>query len=539
MSRFPTFLTLIPLLLGAPALSSRAPAGSIIENTALYEDAAGNAVSSPTVRLTVSAVCSASLSASPPQTARAGETRTYPLTLTNTGNADQTFGLNLETGALQGQVFQDANANGVLDPGEPPVAQISLAPDQSVALLVRLKAGAGGPASATLRTGCEGQPLVSVLTLNSQFTPLTVTKVALGDTTVSTGETLDYRIAVRNDTLVSSGPAFAEDLLPLGLAYLSADGNPEVTTDPTGRTRLRWTLGDLTPGAEVSFLLHTRVLPMQDDALIENVAEATSTAGRVTSTPPAVVRAFDSRLVIVKSATPRVGEPGGVATYTLTVTNPSPAKVSDVTLKDTPDTGLTYLPGSSAINGRAVPDPDTQDGSLRFALGTLASGQSVTVTYRLRLPLESGTLDNVAFATGQGSMGPVIAQVKSNNGVAAVIVRRVQLGGQALLAGRVYADDNRNLKYDPGIDRPVKGARMMLAGGREAFTDRNGNYSFNTLTPGRYAVYLDPRSVTLSASSVPQDRGVTGSRELDVTNLTTSDFPLTTRGGSVGPLEKR
>jgi len=533
MSRFAALL-LVPLM-----LSAQAPAGSVIENTALYQDASGTTLASPTVRLTVAAVCSASLSTTPAQNARAGETRLYPVVLTNTGNANQTFPLQLDTGTLQGQVFLDADANNQLDPADPQVTQVTLGPDQGAHLLVRLKAAGAGTVSATLRTGCEGQPLSSVLTLDSRSAPLSIEKVVLGDTTVSTGETLDYRVTVRNDTLIDSGPARVQDLLPSGLSYLSADGTPAVSTDPDGRTRLDWSLSNLAPGEQVQYLLHTRVLPMQDDALIENVAEASSVAGRVTSTPPAVVRAFDSRLVIVKSADPRVGEPGGVVTYTLTVSNPSPAKVSDVVLRDTPDTGLSYLPGSSTVSGRKSADPASDGASLVFNLGTLVGGQSVTVTYRLRLPLESGTLDNTAFATGQGSMGPVIAQVKSNNGVAAVVVRRQQLGGQALLVGRVYADDNGNLKYDPGIDRPVKGARVMLAGGREAFTDRNGNYSFNTLTPGRYAVYLDPRSVTLTPSRVPQDRGVTGSRELDVTNLTTADFPLTTRGGSVGPLEKR
>ena len=146
--------------------------------------------------------------------------------------------------------------------------------------------------------------------------------------------------------------------------------------------------------------------------------------------------------------------------------------------------------------------------------------------------IEGQTVPNLVIAP-VGANGKVVAKVLSNTGSVEVARRSRLFGGQAEIAGRVYVDRSGSGHYVRGVDTPVPGARILLAGGQEALTDSQGRYHFADLTPGLYALRLDPGSAPWAARPWPGDRGLTGSRNADVVGLTNIDFPLQPNTGSV------
>jgi hypothetical protein len=93
----------------------------------------------------------------------------------------------------------------------------------------------------------------------------------------------------------------------------------------------------------------------------------------------------------------------------------------------------------------------------------------------------------------------------------------------------VYFDRNNDNNYTAGIDVPLSGARVYLSDGRFAVTDANGNYSIPEITPGVYAIRLDPITAPYPVKHVPDDQGAPGTRYVrtnDAGGIITEDFML-------------
>ena len=98
-----------------------------------------------------------------------------------------------------------------------------------------------------------------------------------------------------------------------------------------------------------------------------------------------------------------------------------------------------------------------------------------------------------------------------------------------VIVGRVYFDRNNDNNYTAGIDVPLPGARVYLSDGRFAVTDVNGNYSIPEITPGVYAIRLDPITAPYPVKHVPDDQGAPGTRYVRTNNaggIINEDFLL-------------
>lgn len=97
---------------------------------------------------------------------------------------------------------------------------------------------------------------------------LTVTKAA-DATTVTAGQTVTYRITVRNTGPNQATGVTVTDQLPDGLTFLSADGAPGSYDPATGQ----WTVGDLADGATATLVLRAKATKAGPTS---NTATATS-----------------------------------------------------------------------------------------------------------------------------------------------------------------------------------------------------------------------------------------------------------------------
>ncbi|GGL08707.1 DUF11 domain-containing protein [Deinococcus radiotolerans] len=233
-------------------------------------------------------------------------------------------------------------------------------------------------------------------------------------------------------------------------------------------------------------------------------------------------------LGLTKTADRPVVVVGDRLTYTLTLTNQFPGTMlRDIQVTDTPKTGLSYIPGTSSLNGQPIADPVTANGALTWTVPTLADAANATLTYGMRVtPDASGEVLNTVTAQGRTLSGATTAFASAQAAATSKVQGLLNFAPLGDLVGRVFIDTNGNRIFDPQ-DTPVSAARILLAGGREVRTDAQGRYAFPNVAQGTQALRLDPVSVTLRPLSVPEDGGLSGTRTVQVRGLTTVDFPLT------------
>jgi len=533
MSR-PTFKRLLILgLLTFPlpaALAAGTPAGTVISNVAVFDSEDGSVSSNP-ISLTVQGVCAANLAPNGLKaSALAGQPVTFAHTLTNVGNSAQTFTLAATPGGAA--AYHDRNADGIATEDEL-VSTVTLPADASVPLLLF---GLTGTQSETwtLSASCadplEGTQTVTD-TVSTNVSLLELQKSLLTDDVAVAGAEVRYAITVRNPNLIALQTVIVTDRLPAAETLVNAV--PEVTSQDAGG--LHWAFGTLQPGEAKRIVLTVKLSDtLADDTLITNTAAASSGDLKGPTSSQAALRIFSTRLLLQKAVLERVADVGDLLHYTITVTNPSKVNLTGGVIDDAPSPGLRYVTGSTTIDGKPTADPAISGSQLHFQTGPLAAGASHVVTYTLQVTPEAGDdLDNTAGANAVGANGVIVARVVSNLGKVQV-ERRVRLfGGAAQIIGRVYVDRAHAGHYVAGIDTPVAGARILLAGGLEALTDPEGRYHFADLKPGTYALRLDPKSAPWKAIPWIGDRGLTGSRTVDLLGLTNIDFPLQPNTGSL------
>jgi hypothetical protein len=114
------------------------------------------------------------------------------------------------------------------------------------------------------------------------------------------------------------------------------------------------------------------------------------------------------------------------------------------------------------------------------------------------------------------------------------VVKIATFTDKTALVGRVYFDKDQDRNFDASKDEPLAGARVYLSDGRYAVTDAQGRYNFAELEPGEHVVRLDPLTVPYKAESIPEDRGLRGTRMIVARGgLQTADFPLIAPDGDV------
>src|SRR6202011_1035265 len=93
-----------------------------------------------------------------------------------------------------------------------------------------------------------------------------------------------------------------------------------------------------------------------------------------------------STITLKEAATQSALAAGQPATITLTVTNAGNRPASGVVVKDEPPSPLGYVPGSTTVDGRPLPDGEEQGAPLAAGvpIPTLAPRASATVTYLAR-----------------------------------------------------------------------------------------------------------------------------------------------------------
>ncbi len=334
---------------------------------------------------------------------------------------------------------------------------------------------------------------------------------------VAPGSELTYTLTLENGI----GPMEVEvrDPLDPNLDFLSASHGGVLEG---GEVVWRLSL----PQGTARLTLRVRVKPgTSDDTLVHNQARLRTPLGP-DPLPSNSVKTpiWGAALLLRKEVRPQEAQPGDLLTYTLRISNPASAPLT-VRLEDTPDPRLRLVEGS-VRRGCANPVPwnaQVSQGRILFAPMELPPRGQECLTYQMRvLPGPLGELVNVAQAFGLSAQGAAVASAKVQ---ALVRIRPGVFEERGLLLGRVFLDLDQDGLFSPG-DIPVPGARLLLPGGLQVLTDREGRYAFRDLPYGVYQVMLDPSTAPFPPRPHPEALGEGYRHRVPVYGLAVTDFPL-------------
>jgi uncharacterized repeat protein (TIGR01451 family) len=378
---------------------------------------------SPPVLVTVTGVTlfntATTLTASPPVVAT-GQSETL------TAQVSQIGGTGIPTGLV---TFAD---NGVL------LGQASL--DATGTATLTRSDFLAGPQTITAEYAGDIVDRASSATLSLQVTTasgsadLSVAASA-APASVHTAGQITYSLVVANAGPQPALDARLTDQLPAGTTFVSvAPGSP---TCAVASGVVSCSLGTIASGAQQTVTLVVTVGPglagttIADTAQVANdVPDPNPANNTATATTP--VRA--SADIGVAQSGPASVAAGGALAYTLTVTNAGPDAAAAVTLADTLPAGLSAPSATTTAGSCSI-----VSGTLSCALGTLASGGTITVTV-------AGTLAASTTATSISNTASASSSTDdpntANNSATVVTSVTVTSLAQCPAVGSVSADED-------------------------------------------------------------------------------------------------
>ncbi|MDQ2700369.1 MAG: DUF11 domain-containing protein, partial [Actinomycetota bacterium] len=292
-----------------------------------------------------------------------GETFTYDLKVTNNGPSKATS-VTISDDIPAGLSFVSAS----LDPGcdfEPvsgtvvcALGSLNSGTSATVTLTVKVDGDANGAIHNTATVAAQQEDPnpannTDTDTVDASGADLQVIKKLTSpgpDDEVKTGDTVTYKVTVKNNGPSNATGVALYDALPTGLTDVTTD--KPVGDCPVAAGAITCAVGNLANGASFTVTVTGTVKTGQSELV--NTASATGNesdpnpGNNQDEVKTPVGKSAD--LAIVKSADPAVVVPGGNLLYTFNVTNNGPDNVTGITVTDTLPAGVTYIDGAPGCN---------------------------------------------------------------------------------------------------------------------------------------------------------------------------------------------
>lgn len=264
----------LAVIYSAQIFAEGTPAGEVITNQAVgnYKDANGNnmdQVTSNEVTTTVSQVAGVDISPDGSQDIRRNHYVDYALTVTNTGNGDDTFDLSASTSSsgsstFSEEIYYDANGNGVIDGGETTVtATSSLEDDSTYNIVVRVSVSGGengevGTTTVTATSQYNGG-VSDTATLTSTVIAAEIAGTLEADNlSKSPGDVITYTLIYNNNA--GTDTSFNTRVTPVVPTNTEWVGNVTLNGTATGTGEgVEVALGDLADGDQDTLTYQVRV----------------------------------------------------------------------------------------------------------------------------------------------------------------------------------------------------------------------------------------------------------------------------------------
>jgi uncharacterized repeat protein (TIGR01451 family)/CSLREA domain-containing protein len=343
-----------------------------------------------------------------------GEMVTYTLTVTNNGpSAAQFITVTdvLSGGSLGGVVDTSSGVNVTISGNSVTFTVGSLSAGGVVTMVYTATAPSLGvmtnSAVVTSAVGdLGGEDNQAGVTVLVNATDLALAKAAAGSTAVA-GQPFTYTLTITNNGPLAATQAVITDALSGGAVFnaVVASTEPASLTSSLVGAQATFTVTNIAPSS-VFTIVYT-VLPPANGGVFSNTAVIASSApsdpnlGDNSAGGGPVNAAADADLAIAKAAAPALVEPGGVVTFTLTVTNNGPNAAQFITVTD-------VLSGGSlggVVDTSAGVNVTISGNGVTFTVGSLSAGGVVTMVYTATAP-SLGVMTNSAVVTSAvGDLG--------------------------------------------------------------------------------------------------------------------------------------
>src|SRR5262249_9700057 len=212
------------------------------------------------------------------------------------------------------------------------------------------------------------------VTETPQQADLDVTK-SVSNATPNVGDTVTFTVSLTNDGPTGATNVRLKDILPTGLAFVSATPSQGTYASLTGV----WTVGSLGSGAQATLTLQAKV---NSSSPMTNAAGVTAadqfdpdTSNNTANTTVTPQRPDLAGTKVVSDASPNLGD---VIAYTITLTNLGPDAASNILLRDRVPAGMAFE--------SANPSQGTYDSATGiWIVGSLANGASATLVLNAKV----------------------------------------------------------------------------------------------------------------------------------------------------------
>ncbi|USL20752.1 DUF7507 domain-containing protein [Bacillus paranthracis] len=310
-----------------------------------------------------------------------GQTLTYTITITNSGNITIEDLLLIDTAPVDTTfVIGSVTINGINQPNENPENGITLgtlAPSESVIITFQITIS-----SSTLQPTINNDASVSyTVIIDPTKPPITITKQTNIVTTtvidpmvriektadksiVVIGDIITFTLAVFNHSPIPTINTSVIDTIPAGTTFIENSVTINGILVPTVRPDTGMNIGALPAGSVATITFQVLVTSIPSKNTIINSATVTA-AFQLTPQDPIITFVVNSNIVRipVQFVTATVTKNASVSSaylnqyfdYTVRITNTSEISLLNISLQDTIPVGLQFMSGTVSINGERSP----------------------------------------------------------------------------------------------------------------------------------------------------------------------------------------
>jgi uncharacterized repeat protein (TIGR01451 family) len=239
----------------------------------------------------------------------------------------------------------------------------------------------------------------------------------------------------------------------------------------------------------------TRIKPEPDDNMFKNrIADMQKATWDAKSYDPEIVQGVE---ILLTDQNKSSG--GYLYTYIITVKNICPDQVTlrgplyDLLVRDQLPEGMTYIPGSSTLNGQNGFEPAQSGQNLVWKVAQLEDSEKAVITFKTLFdqPRRKGEYINKVDVNGwsggeaENRRGRCEYQDEDDLKIEA---------GFGKIEGSVFMDRNENGLLN-AAEKPIEGIRFKLDGVKFATAGKGGDFVFDKLEPGFYRINADWSSV--------------------------------------------
>lgn len=327
--------------------------------------------------------------------ATVGDTVSYTLTTTNTGNypASVTITDNIPAGTEF--IPNSVLVNGLPQPLADPATGISagtIAPGGTLTVVFSVNIVSLPSPQTLVNQGTaafsftlpDGRTLAGSALSNTVTLPVSSPNVGIVKSTATTattvGDTIIYSAAVTNNGIAAVNNVIYTDPLPTGSQFTPGSVTVDGTSRPTASPNTGVTIGTIAPGATVTVTFSVSVVSVPASGQLNNQSSASFTSGTASGSAFSnivTVPVFEPLIVAAKSASTANATVGDTITYTVTAQNTGNFGAA-VTFTDIIPPGSVLVPNSVLVGGLPVPGAEPSAG---VPLGIIQPGGTVTAQF--------------------------------------------------------------------------------------------------------------------------------------------------------------